>query len=68
MIYEFVREGIGIGIDVYIHNREGLFENVKLIPIKDAIPWSVYLVYKVEKRKDECLIKVEKAIKKNVRR
>ena len=68
MIYEFVREGIGIGIDVDIHNREGLFENVKLIPIKDAIPWSVYLVYKVEKRKDECLIKVEKAIKKNVRR
>jgi len=62
MIYEFVREGIGIGIDVDIHNREGLFENVALIPIKDAIPWSVYLVYKSEKRKDECLLKLERSL------
>ncbi len=31
MIYEFVKEGLGIGIDVDIHNRESLYKDIRLI-------------------------------------
>lgn len=43
MIYEFVDQGLGIGIDVDIHNR--ISTDVKLIPIEDGTPWTVYFVY-----------------------
>ena len=56
MIYEFVEEGAGIGIDVDIHGKSILSQNVKLIPIIDGIPWAVYLVYN-EKVKNSELIK-----------
>ncbi len=31
MIYEFVREGLGIGIDVDIHNKEVFSKDFKII-------------------------------------
>lgn len=46
MIYEFVSEGLGIGIDVDIHSKDSLSEKFKLIPITDGIPWSVYVAYR----------------------
>ena len=45
MIYEFVSEGLGIGIDVDIHSKNSLSDRFKLIPITDGIPWSVYVAY-----------------------
>ncbi len=45
MIYEFVSEGLGIGIDVDIHSKDSLSDRFKLIPIADGIPWSVYVAY-----------------------
>ncbi len=45
MIYEFVSEGLGIGIDVDIHGKDSLSDRFKLIPIADGIPWSVYVAY-----------------------
>jgi len=62
MIYEFVKEGVGIGIDVDIHNKVSYKEDLKLIPITDAIAWTVYLVYKKDKKKDECLVRIEKEL------
>ena len=52
MIYEFVNEGLGIGIDVDIHSKKAISSEVNLIPIEDAIPWSVYLVYNNNKLDD----------------
>ncbi|CBK74931.1 Transcriptional regulator [Butyrivibrio fibrisolvens 16/4] len=48
MIYEFVREGLGIGIDVDIHNKSSMYKDIKLIPITDGIPWAVYVAYSME--------------------
>ena len=54
MIYEFVAEGLGIGIDVDIHHKErAISPDINLIPIEDAIPWSVYVVYRDSKTEDE---------------
>ena len=52
MIYEFVNEGLGIGIDVDIHSKKAISSEVNLIPIEDAIPWSVYVVYNNNKLDD----------------
>ncbi len=51
MIYEFVKEGLGIGIDVDIHNKESISKDIRLIPIEDGISWNVYVAY--EKTKEE---------------
>lgn len=48
MIYEFVREGLGIGIDVDIHSKSSMYKDIKLIPITDGIPWAVYVAYSME--------------------
>lgn len=56
MIYEFVEDGLGIGIDVDIHKKDFISKDIKLIPIKDGVPWSVYIIYK-KNSKNEQLIK-----------
>ncbi len=55
MIYEFVNEGLGIGIDVDIHNRESIYTDIRLVPIEDGISWNVYLAYSNEKTKDRSI-------------
>lgn len=55
MIYEFVTEGLGIGIDVDIHNRDLISKDVRLIPIKDGISWNVYLAYEKSRTNDKTL-------------
>ncbi|WP_029321956.1 LysR family transcriptional regulator [Butyrivibrio sp. AE3004] len=55
MIYEFVREGHGIGIDVDIHNRESISKDIRLIPIEDGISWNVYVAYSKENTKEKHL-------------
>lgn len=50
MIYEFVAEGLGIGIDVDIH--KSLSSGVKLIPISDGVPWAVYVAYSKETKQN----------------
>ena len=53
MIYEFVAEGLGIGIDVDIHNKKSISDDIKLIPIEDAINWNVYVAYEKTKAGDK---------------
>ncbi len=50
MIYRFVEEGLGIGIDVDIHEKEHAVGETRLIPIADGIPWNVNL--SVEKKRE----------------
>ena len=37
---------MGIGIDADIHHDPKLLESLHKVPIKDAIPWKISLVYK----------------------
>ncbi len=53
MIYEFVAEGLGIGIDVDIHNKKSISSDINLIPIEDAINWNVYVAYEKSKADDK---------------
>ena len=53
MIYEFVAEGLGIGIDVDIHNKKSISSDINLIPIEDAINWNVYVAYEKNKAGDK---------------
>lgn len=65
MIYEFVENGLGIGIDVNIHKGGNINKDIKLIPIVDAIPWAIYVAFN-KKNKDSAIIKefIKKIIKK----
>ena len=53
MIYEFVAEGLGLGIDVDIHNKKSISSDINLIPIEDAINWNVYVAYEKSKADDK---------------
>lgn len=55
MIYEFVKEGLGIGIDVDIHNKESISKDIRLIPIEDGISWNVYVAYSKDSTKEKHL-------------
>ncbi len=55
MIYEFVVDGLGIGIDVDIHRKKTVPESVKMIPIEDGIPWSVFFVYPKDGRNSDVI-------------
>lgn len=61
LIYRFCKERMGIGIDADIHHDAKLLEPLHKIPIKDAIPWKISLVYK-ENRKHKTLIEQLKKI------
>lgn len=50
LIYRFVRENNGIGIDVNIHRDDILMGNLKRIPLENAFLWKIHVVYKQKKR------------------
>lgn len=49
LIYQFVKEKYGIGIDVDIHNDQTIRSGLRQIPVAEAFHWNVYMVYKEEK-------------------
>lgn len=68
LIYRFCKEKMGIGIDADIHHDQNLLEPLHKIPIIDAIPWKISLVYK-QKMENENLIKqLKKIIKASTNR
>ncbi len=64
MIYEFVAEGVGIGIDVDIHSKASISDRVRLIPIEDAIKWTVYVAYRKEAEGNKYLQSFLKELKR----
>ena len=46
---------MGIGIDADIHHDPKLLESLHKVPIKDAIPWKISLVYKEMMKKEEII-------------
>ena len=52
LIYRFCHEQMGVGVDVDIHLREMLKTSLRLVPIKDSIPWVVYAVCRKDRTDD----------------
>ena len=56
VIYRLAADGLGMGLDVDIHDRRMYQQSVRLIPVTDSMPWSVQLVCR-EARRQEPLIR-----------
>ena len=63
LIYRFCKEKMGIGIDADIHHDKNLLDPLHKIPIKDAIPWKISLVYKENMKKESLIQKLKKIIR-----
>lgn len=50
LIYRFVREKHGIGIDVDIHSNQTFSTGLRQIPIQEAFSWNIQMIYKEEKK------------------
>lgn len=55
LIYRFCREGLGIGIDVDIHQTELNLKGIKRIALSDAIPWKIFLVIRRDRLEEKQL-------------
>lgn len=55
LIYRFVKERNGIGVDVNIHHDDMKMGEMKRIPLKDAFLWKVNAVYRKGKGEDRLL-------------
>ena len=44
LIYKFCKEGIGLGIDVNIHEEDAMLGSLHRVSLVDAIPWHVSFV------------------------
>lgn len=49
LIYRFVKEKYGIGIDVDIHKDQMLTDDLRQIPIEEGFVWNVQMICKEEK-------------------
>ena len=63
LIYRFCKEKMGIGIDEDIHHDPKLLESLHKVPIKDAIPWKISLVYKEMMKKEEIISQLKSSAK-----
>ena len=62
LIYKLASEGLGVGIDVDIHDRSMLRMPVKIIEISDSIPWTVNMICPVERKDDELIKELVKMV------
>lgn len=49
LIYRFVKEKHGIGIDVNIHADQAFAEGLRQIPIAEGFTWNIRMIFKQEK-------------------
>ena len=63
LIYRFCKQKMGIGIDADIHHDPKLLESLHKVPIKDAIPWKISLVYKEMMKKEEIISQLKNSAK-----
>lgn len=55
LIYRFVREHHGIGVDVNIHHDDMKMGELKRVPLTDAFPWKINAVYRKEEGEDQLI-------------
>ena len=55
LIYRFVKEHHGIGVDVNIHHDDMKMGELKRVPLTDAFPWKINAVYRKEEGEDQLI-------------
>lgn len=55
MIYRFCRQGLGLGIDVNIHQDEISMEGLHLIELQDSIPWNISIIIREDRRQEQAI-------------
>ncbi len=68
LIYRFVREKNGIGIDVNIHRDDIKTDNIKRIPIENGFLWNISIIYKKENIQNPILEQIIKYIENSIKK
>lgn len=55
LIYRFCRQGLGLGVDVDIHQDEVNLEGIRRIPLSDSIPWKISLIIRRDRLEEDAL-------------
>ena len=58
LIYKLCQQGLGIGIDVNLHMEDVEQYELKSIPLVDAIPWKVYMIWRKDQEQYDYIRKV----------
>ncbi len=55
VIYHFCRQKIGLGIDADIHRDQIMLDGLKLLELRDCIPWKIFMILCNGRRKEEAI-------------
>lgn len=55
IIYHFCRQKIGLGIDVDIHRDKIRLDGLRMIELRDSIPWKISMVIRSERMKEKAV-------------
>lgn len=53
VIYHFCRQKIGLGIDVDIHQDKIMLDGLRLIELRDSIPWKISMIIRSDRQKEQ---------------
>ncbi len=63
LIYRFCREGLGLGVDVDIHQSEVSLQGLRRVPLMDSIPWKIYLILREDRLEEKALQTVQEVFR-----
>lgn len=55
IIYHFCRQKIGLGIDADIHQDKILLDGLRLIELRDSIPWKISMIIRGDRKKEKAV-------------
>lgn len=55
VIYHFCRQRIGLGIDADIHQDKIMLSGLRLIELRDSIPWKISMVIRSDRKKEQAV-------------
>lgn len=55
IIYHFCRQKIGLGVDADIHQDKIMLEGLRLIELRDSIPWKISMTIREDRRKEQAV-------------
>lgn len=55
VIYHFCRQKIGLGIDADIHQDKIMLDGLRLVELRDSIPWKISMVILSERTKEKAV-------------
>lgn len=55
IIYHFCRQKTGLGIDADIHRDKLLLDGLRLIELRDSIPWKISMIIRGDRKKEKAV-------------